>query len=156
MERKDKIREIVFYLIFGVLTTIVNLVVFGLLKKAGVSETKVGFAFTNIVAWIAAVTFAFFTNRTYVFKSEAVTINEIIEEATKFVGGRLFSGLFEIILPLPLTLLFKEGFKFSLFGKEIFLDDQWLAKLVTSVVVIILNYVISKFIVFKKKKENEV
>ena len=154
MDNKEKIREVVFYLIFGVLTTLVNLLVFWLMKRAGVSETKIGFAFTNVVAWIAAVTFAFFTNRTYVFKSKAVTVKEITEEATKFVGGRLFSGLFEIILPLPLSLLFKDGFEFSMFGKDIFLDDQWLAKIVTAVVVIILNYVISKFIVFKNKEKD--
>lgn len=153
MDKKEKIREIVFYLIFGVLTTLVNILVFWLMKRAGITESKIGFTFTNIVAWIAAVTFAFFTNRTYVFKSKAVTVREISEEAAKFVGGRLFSGLFEILLPLPLTMIFKNGLEFEALGKNISLDDQWMAKLVTSAVVIILNYVISKFIVFKKKNE---
>ncbi len=158
MEKNENIREGVFYLIFGVLTTLVNYAVFFIFKKAGVTDTDAGLTFANAVAWIAAVAFAFFTNKKWVFNSKTSGLKETVAEAAKFVGGRLFTGIFEIVLPTPLSKLFKKGFDFSLFGKEIVIDGQWIAKILVSVLIIVLNYIISKFIVFKKDKnstENE-
>ena len=158
MEKNDNIREGVAYLIFGVLTTIVNYAVFFVFKKAGVTDTDAGLTLSNAVAWTAAVAFAFFTNKKWVFNSKTSGFKETVAEAAKFVGGRLFTGIFEIVLPTPLSKLFKKGFDFSLFGKDIVIDGQWIAKILVSVLIIIMNYIISKFIVFKKDKnstENE-
>ena len=155
MKKRENIREGVAYLVFGVMTTIVNYAVFFIFKKAGVTNTDAGLTFANAVAWIAAVAFAFFTNKKWVFNSKTSGFKETVTEAAKFVGGRLFTGIFEIVLPTPLSKLWGNGFNFSLFGRKIVIDGQWIAKILVSVLIIVMNYIISKFIVFRKSsREN--
>lgn len=127
-----KYRDIFTYLIFGVLTTVVNYLVYlPVYNFLGVSA-----ALSNMVAWAAAVAFAYLTNKPFVFKSHDWSRKAVIPELTKFVSCRVASGITETaILFVCVDFLGWNG-------------NVW--KLLTSVLVVILNYVASKFLVFKK------
>ena len=124
--------DIITYLFFGVLTTVINylgyLPIYNLL---GLSA-----AISNGIAWAVAVAFAYLTNKPFVFKSNDWSRETVIPELTKFVGCRVASGLAEtLILFLVVDLLGWNG-------------NIW--KLVTNVLVVIMNYFGSKLVVFKK------
>ncbi len=133
-----KYKEVIMYLIFGVATTLVNWLVYAALMKMECVMTT-----ANIAAWVAAVLFAFITNKWYVFESKSLEIGKLLKEFGMFVGSRLVTGLVEIIGLPALVFL---GMNQSLFGIEGFV-----AKMIISVVVIILNYVFSKLLVFKRE-----
>ena len=135
-----KYREIIMYLIFGVSTTLVNWIVYTLLVS--IANTDVTAA--NAIAWFAAVIFAYITNKLYVFESKSWKVTVLAHEIISFFGARIASGVFEIFLP---ALLMKIGLDQAIFGIEGFA-----AKLVVSVLVIVLNYIFSKLFVFKNKK----
>jgi putative flippase GtrA len=123
------------YLLFGVLTTLVNyLIYFPLYNWLHCSA-----AFSNAIAWAVAVVFAYLTNKPFVFRSNDWSSQTIIPELFKFVSCRIGSGLIEtIILWILVDLL------------------QWngnLVKVFLSVLVVVLNYISSKWIVFNKKEE---
>lgn len=124
-------KEVIFYAIFGVLTTAVNLVSFYILTHLGLDENL-----SNIIAIILAVLFAYFTNRKLVFNSTAVTFKENLKEFYKFILGRAFTMILEI---LGFYLLF------NIMGIQ-----EFISKLVITVIVVILNFFISKFFAFKK------
>ena len=146
-------REIIMYLIFGVATTLVNWIVTFICQKGfGLDEPGVQTTIANGIAWFCAVLFAFVTNRRFVFEK---TDNTLFAELVKFYGARIFTGLFETFLP---DLLYKAagdgngilGFlKMDLFG-----ITGGIAKAITAVIVIVLNYILSKLVVFTKKKES--
>ena len=126
-----KYKEVLLYLLFGGLTTVVSVVTFALFYRLmGIHELV-----ANVLSWILAVLFAYVTNRTWVFASRADTRAGIVREILAFFGGRLA------------TLLVEEGI--------IAVFASWLAlpavpvKLAAQVVVIVLNYVISKLFVFR-------
>jgi putative flippase GtrA len=134
-------RETILYVIFGVLTTIVNYVAFFIFDSAfGKADLfgKYGYLIANIIAWIAAVIFAFITNKIYVFESKSWKASIIGFEFASFVGARLFSLLIEM------------GFMW-LFVSRLGMN-KYIAKLIISVVVIILNYVFSKLVIFRKRE----
>ncbi len=135
-----KYREVISYLFFGGLTTVVSWGTYALF----VGALHLGVNAGNILSWICAVSFAFVTNKLWVFQSRSWQWPLWLKEAAAFFGGRIFSGLIEVG---GLPLLIKMGLNQSLFGVE-----GSAAKLVVSVVVTILNYVISKLLVFQKKK----
>lgn len=126
--------DIVTYLFFGVLTTLVNYAVYlPLYNGAGLSATV-----SNVVAWVAAVAFAFVTNKPFVFGSHDWRMKTLLPELAKFVGCRIGSGLAETaILFVAVDLLHGSG-------------NLW--KLLTSILVVVLNYVASKLLVFKTGK----
>lgn len=127
-----KYRSIITYLVFGVLTTVVNyLVYYPLYNAAGLSA-----AISNSVSWAAAVVFAYFTNKLFVFESKTWEMSVALPEFLKFVGLRLASGVAET----GLLLVFVDLLRFN--------GNIW--KIITSILVVILNYVFSKFLVFKK------
>ena len=127
-----KHEEILLYLIFGFLTTVVNYLVYlPCYNLLGISATV-----SNILAWIVAVTFAFLTNKPFVFKSHDWSAKVLIPELVKFLGCRVGSGVLETVL-IFLTV-------------DCLRWDGNLMKLITSVLVIILNYFGSKLLVFKK------
>ena len=136
-----KYREQIMYLIFGVATTAVNWVVYVAMQKVFRAEMTL----CNAVAWVIAVAFAYVTNKLFVFESKSWKPLVVVREALAFVGARVLTGLFETFIP---TLLFKIGLNQAVFGIEGFA-----AKAVTSIVVIVLNYVFSKLFVFRKKNE---
>lgn len=124
--------DIVTYLFFGVLTTIVNylvyLPVYNLLHLSA--------AVSNAIAWVVAVAFAYLTNKPFVFHSNDWSRETVLPELGKFVSCRLASGVMEtVILLVTVDLLHWNG-------------NIW--KLVTSVLVVVLNYIASKLLVFKK------
>ena len=124
--------DILSYLFFGGLTTVVNYLVylpcFNLLSLSA--------AASNAIAWVAAVAFAYVTNKPFVFRSHDWSAKTVIPELTKFVPCRIGSGLLETaILFVCVDLLSWNG-------------NVW--KLITSVLVVILNYVASKLLVFRK------
>ena len=127
-----KYKDILTYLLFGVLTTVVNYLVY--LPCYNLLEWSAGLS--NVLAWVVAVAFAFVTNKPFVFKSHDWSWKTVGPELTKFVGCRVGSGVLEtLILLLCVDWLQWNG-------------NVW--KLVTAVLVIVLNYVGSKFLVFKK------
>ena len=123
--------DILSYLVFGVLTTAVNYVVYlPCYNLLGLSA-----AVSNAIAWVAAVAFAYLTNKPFVFKSHDWSLGTVIPELTKFLGCRLGSGFAETaILFVTVDLLGWNGN---------------LSKLLTSVLVVILNYAASKLLVFR-------
>lgn len=145
-------KQFIKYFFFGITTTLVNFLVFFVMKAAGVTATDLGLTITNALAWVIAVIYAYVTNKIWVFESKNIEKKFVIKEAMTFFAGRIFSGIFEILLPTPLTKLFKNGLTISLPGKEIFLDDQWVAKLLVCGLVILMNFIISKLIVFRNEK----
>lgn len=135
-----KYKEVIMYLIFGVATTLVNWIVYSLLMKTSVINMTV----SNAIAWFAAVVFAYITNKIFVFESKSWNPAEVWKEVVKFFGARIATGVIEIG---GLPLLYYIGVKQSIFGVEGFL-----AKILVSVIVVILNYVFSKIFVFSTKK----
>ena len=135
-----KYKEVIMYLIFGVATTLVNWIVYSLLMKTSVINMTV----SNAIAWFAAVVFAYITNKIFVFESKSWNPAEVWKEVVKFFGARIATGVIEIV---GLPLLYYIGVKQSIFGVEGFL-----AKILVSVIVVILNYVFSKIFVFSTKK----
>ena len=135
-----KYKEVVSYLFFGVATTVVNWIVYSIMNAVlGASMNT-----SNVVAWVIAVLFAFVTNKLFVFESKKWKGKEALEELVKFVGARVATGRVEIV---GVPVLYQLGMNQSVFGV-----DGMVAKVVVSVVVIVLNYVFSKFIVFTEKK----
>lgn len=134
-------REMITYLIFGVLTTVVNYVVYWLctlILTPDVFLKDKNYLVSNAICWIAAVVFAYVTNKLFVFESRSWKIAVVAREVTAFVGARL------------LSLVFDMGIMFvcvSLIGM-----NEFLAKLIAQVVVVILNYIFSKLFIFRRKK----
>lgn len=128
-----KYYDVITYLIFGVLTTVVNYLVYlPVYNLLGLSA-----ALSNAIAWVAAVTFAYLTNKPFVFKSHDWSAKTVIPELTKFVSCRVASGVMEtLIIFLAVDVMGWDG-------------NIW--KLATSVLVVILNYFGSKLLVFTKK-----
>ncbi|MBR6102950.1 MAG: GtrA family protein [Ruminococcus sp.] len=130
------------YLFFGALATLVNFVVAGisknLLESAGASKGTVSFLSTSI-AWVVAAGFAYVTNRTWVFHSLIKSKRGILAEALSFFSGRLFTYFVEIIM--------------MWLGYKVMGFNYWVVKIIANIVVLILNYVISKLIVFRKRAE---
>ena len=124
--------DMISYLFFGVLTTVVNYLVYlPLYNLLGISA-----AVSNIIAWVAAVAFAYVTNKPFVFKSHDWSMKTVLPELGKFVGCRAASGGLETALVfLTVDVCGWDG-------------NVW--KLIISVVVVILNYVSSKLLVFRK------
>lgn len=132
-----KYKEIINYLIFGVLTTVVSLVVYYICVYTFLNpEDAIQLQIANIFSWIAGVTFAYFTNRKFVFESEE---NNKLKEASKFVLARVVTLAMDmVIMWIGVTVLH--------------LNDK-IIKLISQVLIIISNYVFSKIFVFKKEKK---
>ena len=131
-----KHRSVIIYIAFGALTTLVNyLVYYPLYILAEFSA-----AVSNGISWLAAVIFAFFTNKLFVFGNKSWSPNIIVPEIVKFVGFRLLSGLMETaILYVAVDLFASNG-------------NVW--KVITSLFVIVINYIASKVFVFKNRKSH--
>ena len=145
-----KYKEPILYVLFGGFTTVVNLVVFYLMNKAAGEEL---YLVNNVVAWLAAVIFAYITNKLWVFESKSFNLKVILKEIPEFFAARIFSlGVEEGGLWLFVDVLGFDSFSFSVLGFEV--TGKLIAKLVLAVIVVILNYVFSKFIIFKKNKKD--
>lgn len=130
-----KNKEIINYLIFGVLTTVVSFVVYFIFAKV----FKIDEVISNVISWFFSVLFAFITNKLYVFESKETGKKTLLKEIISFYLARLFTG---VVCDLGAFALMVKTFKIN----------DVLSKLVTQVIVIILNYVLSKLFVFKQNK----
>lgn len=126
-------QEIILYIVFGVLTTVVNLGAFFVLNNLLKWNENVA----NFIAILLAVLFAYITNKDLVFHSKAETTKEKLTEFLKFMAGRAFTMVIEFLGGL---LLFQTSI------------PEMISKLIVTVVVVILNFFISKFFAFKSKK----
>lgn len=134
-----KYKEVLLYLIFGGLTTVVNYLVLWLANDV-CGITALDGLVANAIAWVAAVIFAFVTNKLLVFESKETDSATMTKETISFFLARLFSlGVESLVIYIGVTLL---GF------------NLYLVKLFASVLVIILNYVFSKLFIFRKKPED--
>ena len=134
-------REVLLYLIFGGLTTVVDWGLSFLLYYFwgdAIEANAILVHGANVIAWAAAVLFAFVTNRIWVFESQKKGFLPIFGELGSFAGGRI------------MTLLLQEAIFVVFF--DIMGISEFIVKLIAAVLVIILNYFISKLIVFRKKK----
>ena len=125
-------RDIILYIIFGVLTTLVNFVSFYILNSLMHIDGNI----SNLVAIPLAILFAYFTNRKWVFHTDAKGFKENFNEFCKFIAGRAFTMFIEFF---GCMLLFKTPI------------TEIISKLGVNVIIVILNFFISKFFAFKKK-----
>ncbi|MCM1157252.1 MAG: GtrA family protein [Bacteroidales bacterium] len=151
MELLKKYHEMIAYLFWGVMSTIVSwgsYSIFALLLKNLTSEILlfgIGMSMTvavsNLLSWVCAVAFAFVTNKLWVFQSRSWKKNVFLPELGKFLSARIITGVMEIVL---VPLLVSLGLSQTIFGIE-----GIVAKILVSVLVVILNYVFSKLFIFK-------
>ena len=151
-------KEIVTYVFFGVLTTVINLAAFGIFKEIFVKIGWEGiinkiipegnalydifsggtdYLDANCIAWVIGVVFAFVTNKLWVFESKSWKPSVAGKEFTGFVGARVFSFVIETLMMFVLVSLIS--------------CPEMVAKIIVGVVVVILNYIFSKLFIFKKK-----
>lgn len=167
----EKYYEIIMYCVFGITTTLVSWVVYSLCERLlpavhvadsaferlvakliallGGStdvDTFLSMTLAGIISWLVAVTVAFVTNKLWVFESKSWESSLVRTEALTFFGGRIATGLLEII---AVPTLVGWGFDFTLFGV-----NGLPAKILVSLVIVVLNYILSKFISFRVTGEN--
>ncbi|MBO4496416.1 MAG: GtrA family protein [Clostridiales bacterium] len=162
--KSKKFQEVFWYFVFGVLTTVVNNVVFALLDKLFNVKWPVsifGFnldlyiVFVNVVAWVVAIVFAYITNKKFVFHTKG----NIVKEFISFVVARLFTLFaFEIGLFALGIMVMENSFNmpqddlwFSIFGFDF--TNKYIIKFGVSFFVVVANYVLSKLFIFKKDKK---
>ncbi len=143
IELYKKYEEIINYLIIGVLTTIVNLAVkyallFTVLNASDATQLQIAV----VISWIVACLFAYITNRKIVFKSKST---KILKEFIAFVSARLFTLILEMLIMFIFVTLLKLN------------SNLWVViwSIVAQVVVIVVNYILSKLVIFKKEKKDE-
>lgn len=130
----NKQKEIINYLIFGVLTTAVNIISFWILDR----YVEMDYRIAVTIAWILSVLFAFITNKLYVFNSKKTDLSAVVKELTSFLFFRFLSYLLDLLTMILLV--------------EILLTDSLLAKIIANIFVVIFNYFASKLVIFKPSK----
>lgn len=129
-----KHRETILYLFFGAFTTLINIISYLFFTRV----ILFNFMIANALSWIIAVLFAYVTNKFFVFKSMRVEIIFLFKEFLSFLNFRLLSGIIEmVIMYIMIDLLFV---------------NDVIVKVITNIIVIILNYLFSKMIIFKNLK----
>lgn len=136
----DKIKQLIStnmalinYVIFGVLTTAVNLIVFWVAN----TPLHLYYLVANLIAWFLSVVFAFFTNKYFVFKSRTIGWKPFLKEFLLFLWMRVLSGVFDMGSMFAMVSLLK-------------IDDV-IAKILTQFVIVMLNYTFSKVVIFKER-----
>ena len=134
-------KEVIFYIIFGILTTLVNIIISFVLKAVFNVEGNIA----STIGIIASILFAYFTNKKWVFESKANGFKENFIEFMKFILGRAFTMIIEI-----LGVFLLNDILHTFYG--IFSDNiaYLINKSLITIIVIILNFFISKFFAFKK------
>jgi putative flippase GtrA len=127
----DKYKDVILYLVFGVFTTVVNIVSYWVCAHVfGMSVMA-----STVIAWALAVFFAYITNRTMVFHSSATEKGEILKEIGSFFACRLGTGVVDWVIMF-------------VFVNVLHFNDM-IVKIAANFIVIVLNYVLSKFVIFK-------
>lgn len=132
-----KYNEIINYVIFGVLTTLVSLVTYYLCSKV----FHIYYLVSSVISFIISVLFAYVTNKIYVFKSDAKG-SKVLKELFSFVSSRILSFIIENVILVILVSVIK-------------LDDM-ISKIIVQIIVIILNYILSKLVFLRSKNEKKV
>ena len=131
----EKYKELVLYGVVGVMTTVINLGIF-YIASLFLGKELIAINIANILAWVGGVSFAFIANKLVVFKSKSFEKGKLIKEILSFVAARVASLGFEVlVLNVGIGLL------------EI---DEMVCKVVAQVGIILMNYILSKYIIFKK------
>ena len=128
----SKYKSLITYGIFGVLTTLINIGIYTLCYQ----QIGIGNVVSNIIAWVVAVLFAFVTNKIWVFESKSLEPAVLVAEAVSFFGCRLATGVLDIVI-MYMTV-------------DMLALNSTIMKCISNVLVIIVNYVASKFVIFKK------
>ncbi len=135
-ELYNKYKEIVNYLFFGGCTMVVNFISYGIFARLfGIDEVV-----SNIIAWTISVLFAYATNKIFVFESKTKGVKEFIKELGSFILARVFSGITCDVGTFALMI-------------NVFNINDIISKIVTQVMVVIANYLLSKLIVFRDKNK---
>ena len=142
-----KYKELIIYGVFGVGTTLVNFLTYKLFNMLlGVEY----YLLSNIIAWFVSVIFAYVTNKLFVFESKSWNIKVVAKEVPSFFAARVFSFLVEEAgLFLLVDVLGMKDFGVDILGFTI--SGNMISKVILAVVVVIVNYVLSKLVIFKKK-----
>lgn len=132
----DKVmnREVISYLIFGVLTTLVNWVVYG-----GMVRVDIDYRIATAAAWAVSVLFAFIVNKIFVFQSYDLHPSFVMKEATSFVACRVVSFIMEMAFMIVMVSWLQM--------------NEYISKIIVSVIVVVVNYVFSKLFIFRKSEE---
>ncbi len=128
-----KYKSLILYLFFGVATTVVNLVVYYLCSHVLQLSTVV----STCVAWFLAVVFAYVTNRKWVFESKAKEFKDVLREIISFFSCRLATGILDVVIMYVCV--------------DVLQWNDVVIKLLSNVLVIVLNYVASKLLIFTKR-----
>ncbi len=131
----NKWREVLLYLFFGGCTTLINILVFYILRKI-----KLQLYVSNVLAWFLSVLFAFVTNKLFVFESRGKSTKENSKEIISFFGFRILSLVFDMVFMYVMIQLLSA--------------NEMISKIISNVFVIILNYLFSKLFIFKEKKKS--
>lgn len=135
-------REAIAYVFFGGLTTLVTWLTYPFFVYLGIDLN-----ISNILSWTCGVLFAFGANKWFVFESRSLEKKKVATEFVSFVGSRIFTGVIAWVL---FPILIYIGLDQQLFGTAGFV-----AKIVTSIIEIVLNWVLSKYFVFRKTGEEQ-
>lgn len=135
-------QEAIDYLFWGGMTTVVSWGSYSLFVLLLQGLDSVVF-WANVLSWVCAVLFAFITNKLWVFQSKSWAADILFPELTKFLSSRIATGVFEMIAVPALVAI---GLNQTIFG-----IDGMVSKVLVSVAVVILNYILSKLFVFKNK-----
>ena len=127
-----KYKSIIMYAIFGVLTTLINIICY----EALYTHLHVSNVASTIIAWIVSVIFAYITNKIWVFESKSLKPKKLLSEIWKFISCRLATGALDL------------GFMYI--GVDLLHGPAMILKIISNIIVIILNYVASKLLIFKK------
>ncbi len=133
IELCKKYKSVILYLVFGVLTTIVNIVAYFLLDFNRLFNTVIN----TSIAWVVAVIFAYVTNKKWVFESKVEGFKDNFKEMMSFFGCRIATGLMDV----GIMFVFVDILRY----------DDMIIKIASNVLVVILNYVGSKLLVFRNK-----
>ena len=130
-------KEVINYLFFGGCTTVVNFITFILCFNI----LKINDIISQVIAWVVAVIFAYVTNKIWVFESNNHTLDTIIKEITSFFSCRILTGILDVII----MYIFVDKLKFN----------DIVIKALSNILVIILNYVASKLLIFKDHNKSK-
>lgn len=132
----QKYISIIRYLIFGFITTLINIIVFNYCyRNVGLKNIT-----SNITAWVFAVVFAFLTNKIYVFNSKTLSKKVIAHELITFFLCRLLTGFMDLLI--------------MYISVDVLLFNSLITKIISNIFVIIINYIASHMIIFKVRREN--
>lgn len=148
-----KYKEIILYLVFGVLTTVVDYIVYKPITMLA-PDSEIVVAVAKAVSWVAAVIFAFVTNKLWVFDDKRWTKDPLVHQMLSFLAARVFTGILSLVITYFGMKLLKSWDWFMslpLLGAHAS-DVIWL---IQAVLTVVLNYVFSKLWIFKKNEEQE-